>query len=178
MLHWAMNPSDHGDRKACRANRNDPLPEIHLPCPSTRRCMGLLELQRARGHFAGSRYEHGWLVHRDPSATGSGRCNQTAFSCTRGTNPSRRGCAACKIRRWIGIAIHRDRRTRPAKTGRVARQTSRGATFAREIVIQSSGAMSSTASFERRTGTNSNSTRSRQRAAHCSRKRTSSHSIN
>ena len=177
-LRWAMNSSDHDDRKACRATRNDPLPEIDVPRPSTRRCMGLLELQRTRRHFAGSRYEHGRLVHRDPSATGRRRPNQAAFSCARGTDSSRRGCAACEIRSWIGIAVHRAERTRPAKTGGIAGETSQDATFVRKIVIQSSGVMNSTASFERRTGTNSNSTRSRQWSAHFSSKRTSSHSIN
>ena len=120
----------------------------------------------------------GGLFHRDTPAKDRRHPDQVAFPCARRTDQGRRGGAACQVRRWVRIEIYGLERARPAKAGCFADQASRDASFAREIVIQSSGVMISAASFEPRTGINSKSTRSRQWPAHCSSKCTSPHSIN
>ena len=178
MLQWAIDPSDHGARKDSLSTRDFPIQEIDVPRPGARRCVGVLAMPRARGRLARPEHEHGRIVHRDSRGKGGRRSDQIAFSGTRRADPGRCRREACKIRCWIGIEIHGPERAGPAETGHTTDQTPQDQSFERKIVIQSSGVMISTASFERRTGTNSKSTRSRQWSAHSSNKRSSPHSIN
>ena len=132
-------------------------------------CHGREDVSRVRNMSMGGLF----IETPEPRAEGV-----LTFSGTKRADPGRCRREACKIRCWIGIEIHGPERAGPAETGHTADQTPQDQSGERKIVIQSSGVMISTTSFERRTGTNSKSTRSRQWSAHSSNKRSSPHSIN
>jgi len=167
---------------------NCTIEEVNLTRRGVWRSLGLLAMQWARRCFACSRHQLGRIVPGDREAPNSGGPGQASFSRVGWAHTGRWRGPARRARQRNGAEISVGERKGSAAVGRLDQQaapsiafpsSSQGAApkpfFGR--LSQSSAAMPA-ASCERRTGTNSKSTRSCQFAAHCSKSFGFSQSIN